>query len=331
MAQNDDFDFRLPEIKKRPIIVYNAYFYHALYKMTAPLFAVFGNPIAHSRSPEIHQRFAKQQGIDLIYEKRLVSGSLKDAVQQFAKDGGVGANITVPCKEEAFALCSQLSDRAKAAGAVNTLIRLPENTVDEIQDETRHRATDSINNTARRDNAVSSVNFIDCQWGGDNTDGAGLVMDLQRLNALGNGVKVLLIGAGGAARGVVLPLQQAGAEVFIHNRTHDKAVLLANQFNATALTDDNLTTQAFDIIINATSASLSGSLPNLPPQIFKNAQLAYDMVYAKNATPFMQFAKHSGCLNTADGLGMLVGQAAVSYHLWHGFMPDIQQVLQQLR
>ncbi|MBP3221391.1 MAG: shikimate dehydrogenase [Neisseriaceae bacterium] len=264
--------------------------------MTAPLFAVFGNPIAHSRSPEIHQLFAKQQGIDLIYEKRLVSGSLKDAVQQFAKDGGVGANVTVPCKEEAFALCSQLSNRAKAAGAVNTLIRLPENT-----------------------------------WGGDNTDGAGLVMDLQRLNALFSGVKVLLIGAGGAARGVILPLQQAGAEVFIHNRTHNKAQNLANQFHATAQTFDELNTQTFDIIINATSASLSGSLPELPSAIFKNAQLAYDMVYAKNATPFMQFAKHSGCLNTADGLGMLVGQAAVSYHLWHGFMPDIQQVLQQMR
>ena len=264
--------------------------------MTAPLFAVFGNPIAHSLSPEIHQRFAKQMGIDLIYEKRLVSGSLKDALQAFAEDGGVGANITVPCKEEAFALCSQLSERANAAGAVNTLIRLPENT-----------------------------------WGGDNTDGAGLVMDLQRLNALKNGVKVLLIGAGGAARGVVLPLQQAGAEVFIHNRTHNKAQNLANQFHATAQTFDELNTQAFDIIINATSASLSGSLPNLPPQIFKNAQLAYDMVYAQTATPFMQFAKHSGCLNTADGLGMLVGQAAVSFALWHNFMPDIQQVLQQMR
>ena len=264
--------------------------------MTAPLFAVFGNPIAHSRSPEIHQLFAKQMGIDLIYEKRLVSGSLKDALQAFAEDGGVGANITVPCKEEVFALCSQLSERANAAGAVNTLIRLPENT-----------------------------------WGGDNTDGAGLVMDLQRLNALDNGVKVLLIGAGGAARGVILPLQQAGAEVFIHNRTHDKAQNLANQFHATALIYDELNTQTFDIIINATSASLSGSLPELPPQIFKNAQLAYDMVYAKTATPFMQFAKHSGCLNTADGLGMLVGQAAVSYALWHNFMPDIEQVLQQLR
>lgn len=283
--------------KKRPIIVYNAHFYHALsHKMTAPLFAVFGNPIAHSRSPEIHQLFAKQQGIDLIYEKRLVSGSLKDALQTFAEDGGVGANVTVPCKEEAFALCSQLSDRAKAAGAVNTLIRLPENT-----------------------------------WGGDNTDGAGLVMDLQRLNALYSGVKVLLIGAGGAARGVVLPLQQAGAEVFIHNRTHNKAQNLANQFHITALNYDELNTQSFDIIINATSASLSGSTPNLPPDIFKNAQLAYDMVYAKIATPFMQLAHLSGCLNTADGLGMLVGQAAVSYALWHNFMPDIEQVLQQLR
>ena len=265
-------------------------------KMTAPLFAVFGNPIAHSRSPEIHQLFAKQMGIDLIYEKRLVSGSLKDALQAFAEDGGVGANITVPCKEEAFALCSQLSDRAKAAGAVNTLIRLPENT-----------------------------------WGGENTDGAGLVMDLQRLNALDNGVKVLFIGAGGAARGVILPLQQAGAEVFIHNRTHNKAQNLANQFHITALNYDELSTQAFDIIINATSASLSESLPNLPPQIFKNAQLSYDMVYAKTATPFMQFAHLSGCLKTADGLGMLVGQAAVSYALWHNFMPDIEQVLQQLR
>ena len=264
--------------------------------MTAPLFAVFGNPIAHSRSPEIHQLFAKQMGIDLIYEKRLVSGSLKDTVQQFAKDGGVGANVTVPCKEEAYRLCSQLSDRAKAAGAVNTLIRLPENT-----------------------------------WGGENTDGAGLVMDLQRLNALDNGVKVLFIGAGGAARGVILPLQQAGAEVFIHNRTHNKAQNLANQFHITALNYDELNTQHFDIIINATSASLSGSLPNLPPQIFKNAQLSYDMVYAKTATPFMQFAHLSGCLNTADGLGMLVGQAAVSYHLWHGFMPDMEQVLQKLR
>ena len=265
-------------------------------KMTAPLFAVFGNPIAHSRSPEIHQLFAKQQGIDLIYEKRLVSGSLKDALQQFACEFGMGANVTVPCKEEAYRLCSQLSDRAKAAGAVNTLIRLPENT-----------------------------------WGGDNTDGAGLVMDLQRLNALHNGVKVLIIGAGGAARGVILPLQQKGAEVFIHNRTHDKAQNLANQFHATALIYDKLNTQPFDIIINATSASLSGSTPNLPPQIFKNAQLSYDMVYAKTATPFMQFAHLSGCLKTADGLGMLVGQAAVSYHLWHGFMPDIEQVLQKLR
>ncbi|MBR7001123.1 MAG: shikimate dehydrogenase [Neisseriaceae bacterium] len=264
--------------------------------MTAPLFAVFGNPIAHSRSPEIHQLFAKQMGIDLIYEKRLVSGSLKDALQTFAEDGGVGANVTVPCKEEAFALCSQLSDRAKAAGAVNTLIRLPEN-----------------------------------KWKGDNTDGAGLVMDLQRLNALHNGVKVLIIGAGGAARGVILPLQQAGAEVFIHNRTANKAQNLANQFHITALNYDKLITQAFDIIINATSASLSGSTPNIPPAIFKNAQLAYDMVYAKTATPFMQLAHLSGCLNTADGLGMLVGQAAVSYALWHNFMPDIKQVLQQLR
>ena len=265
-------------------------------QMTTPLFAVFGNPIAHSRSPEIHQLFSKQHGIDLIYEKRLVSGSLKDALRAFADDNGVGANVTVPCKEEAYRLCSQLSDRAKAAGAVNTLIRLPENT-----------------------------------WHGDNTDGAGLVMDLQRLNALSNGVKVLIIGAGGAARGVVLPLQQAGAEVFIHNRTQDKALALANHFNATALKYDELTTQAFDIIINATSASLSGSLPNLPPQIFKNAQLAYDMVYSNQATPFMQFAQHSGCLNIQDGLGMLVGQAAVSYHLWHNFMPNIETVLQQLR
>ena len=270
---------------------------------TSSLYAVFGRPIKHTLSPQIHQLFAKEQGIGLTYEARLVESSLENAVQQFVEQGGVGANVTLTFKVDAFKLCGdRLSEPAKVAGAVNTLIRLPnENT-----------------------------------WYGDNTDGAGLMMDLQRLNVLKKNMKVLIIGAGGAARGVISPLQSNKATVFIHNRTIQKAVDLADEFGCTALKHDELKNQSFDIVINATSASLEGKLPDIPEEtlkkIFCETQLAYDMFYdITKDTKFVDFAKKSNCKNAHDGLGMLVGQAAKSYELWQNFEPNIDRVLQELR
>ena len=263
--------------------------------MSKNLYAVFGNPIAHSRSPEIHNLFARQENIEIIYERRLVSGRLSISLQQFEQDGGLGANVTVPCKEEAFDICCELSERAKLAGAVNTLIKLPQG------------------------------------WRGDNTDGVGLVMDLQNKNALHSTDKVLILGAGGATRGVIAPLQQSGAKIFIHNRTMEKAENLAKIFSCDAISATELNNQVFDLIINGTSASLNGQLPQIPEQVLAQAKFVYDMMYSNDLTPFLHFAQQLGCNNTFDGLGMLVNQAAVSYSLWRGFMPNTEEVLNHLR
>lgn len=263
--------------------------------MSKNLYAVFGNPISHSRSPEIHNLFARQENIEIIYERRLVSGRLWDSLQQFEKDGGLGANVTVPCKEEAFAICCELSERAELAGAVNTLIRLPEG------------------------------------WRGDNTDGVGLVMDLKNKNALHSNDRVLILGAGGAVRGVIAPLQQSGAQIFIHNRTMEKAENLAKTFSCNAISATELNNQTFDLIINGTSASLNGQLPHISDCVLAQANYVYDMMYSNDLTYFLRYAKQLGCNNTFDGLGMLVNQAAVSYSLWRGFMPNVEEVLNHLR
>lgn len=264
-------------------------------------YAVFGNPIAHSKSPQIHQLFAAQEGVELIYERILVDNDIdafQDALRIFFNNGGVGANITVPFKEYAFRLSQNLSERARAACSVNTFLLMEDGSLY-----------------------------------GDNTDGMGLIHDIQdNLKFPIHNKNVLLIGAGGAARGVVLPLLHCKpALLAVTNRSHDKALAFAHQFQIQAFHFTELSTQSFDLIINATSSSLTGDVPAILGHTFRHCQLAYDMVYAKYATSFMRFAAEHGAQRTADGLGMLVGQAAYSYHLWRGFYPNIIPVMAQLQ
>jgi shikimate dehydrogenase len=260
-------------------------------------YAVFGHPIAHSKSPQIHAAFARQTGQDMAYEAILAPlDGFADCVAQFIAAGGRGANVTVPFKEEAFKLASRLSARAQRAGAVNTF-------------------------TFDADGIL-----------GDNTDGAGLVADLTRnLHFSIAGKRILLLGAGGAARGVVGPLlDQQPAMLVIANRTVSRAQELAELFdqNVRACGFEAADTP-FDLVINATAASLAGDLPPLSPRVFTPDTLAYDMMYGRD-TPFLDFARSHGA-RTADGLGMLVEQAAEAFSLWRGLRPDTPPVIAMLR
>lgn len=261
-------------------------------------YAVFGNPIAHSKSPEIHARFAAQTGQDIQYERLLAPlDDFAASVREFIRAGGRGANVTVPFKLEAYELATELSERAQAAGAVNTL---------------------SFDGDAIR---------------GDNTDGIGLVTDIV-VNA-GQAIagrRVLLVGAGGAARGVVLPiLEQAPSQLVIANRTTVRAQELAAQFGGRlqASSFDDLQGK-FDLVINATSASLAGDVPPLAPALFGRLTLAYDMMYGKEPTAFMRFAAQHGAV-VRDGLGMLVEQAAEAFYIWRGVRPATAPVHEALR
>jgi shikimate dehydrogenase len=273
-------------------------------------YCVFGNPVAHSKSPAIHRRFAAAAGQAMTYEAICAPlDAFAASVRAFIEGGGRGANVTVPFKEEAFRLCQRLSQRAERAGAVNTLI------------------------------------FNDHEIVGDNTDGAGLVRDItHNLGFALAGKRILLLGAGGAARGVIKPLLDASPErLFIANRSPEKAVALAASFVDLAAVGDGLrpsinggkmaeiTGKCFDLVINATSASLAGvSLP-LPEAIFSPASLAYDMMYGKGETLFLQQARRQGASRCADGLGMLVEQAAEAFALWRGVVPESAPVLAELR
>ena len=260
-------------------------------------YVVIGNPVSHSRSPRIHALFASQCAQDMSYAT--LEAPLADfagTVRRFAADGGRGANVTVPFKEEACRLADQLTPRARAAGAVNTL------------------------------------SFGIAGIRGDNTDGAGLVRDLDtNLGCRLAGRRILLLGAGGAARGVVLPLLEAGpASLTIVNRDAAKAVRLAEAFPGTsASTYTALAGQQFDLVINATSAGLSGAALPLPDSLFAAECLAYDMLYGRE-TAFMVQARHAGA-RVADGLGMLVEQAAEAFQVWRGLRPDTAPVLAALR
>ncbi|MEO1767017.1 shikimate dehydrogenase [Thiobacter aerophilum] len=262
-------------------------------------YAVFGNPIAHSLSPRIHAAFARQTGQDMVYEARLAPlNGFIDALEAFRAEGGKGANVTVPFKVDAFHYAQTLSERARLAQAVNTL-----------KFEGEHIL-------------------------GDNTDGAGLVRDITANLGLGIRAKhVLLLGAGGAARGVILPLLQEGpARLFIANRTPEKATALAAQFGALGPVTGggfDAITGAFDIVINATSTGLSDEMPPLPGRVFAPGALAYDMMYGKE-TPFMAFARAQRA-RVVDGLGMLVEQAAESFFWWRGVRPETAPVIAQLR
>lgn len=258
-------------------------------------FAVVGNPIEQSRSPELHHAFAEKTGVDLVYRKRLAPlDGFEANIREFFAEGGVGMNVTVPFKEQAFALCDVLSERAKTAKAVNTLW---------MQDGQLH---------------------------GDNTDGQGLVDAIRTLNWNLDNTEILIIGAGGATRGVIYPLVQAGVKkVVIANRTLARAEQLVAdlqqavpQAELSAIGLDALAGE-FDIVINATSASLSGDALILPDAL--QFQHAYEMAYGKPSS-FLEQAK-ARQIPTSEGFGMLVGQAIESFSIWNGVKPDLKDFL----
>ncbi|MBP9907463.1 MAG: shikimate dehydrogenase [Rhodoferax sp.] len=273
--------------------------------MTSDLYCVMGNPIAHSQSPWIHARFAELTGQDIVYTKRLIPlDHLDHSVQSFVDEGGHGCNITVPFKFEAAALATHTSERGLLAQACNILT------------------------------------FQDGRIEADNTDGIGLVDDIEQNAGFSlQGTRVLLIGAGGAAAGVLGPLIQAGpSHVSVANRTlHKAAELVARHQDLAKL--QNVKLQAhhlkglegqFDIIINGTASSLGGHGVPVDAHVLKPGALAYDMMYGAGAQPFMDWASAHGAV-PRDGLGMLVGQAAEAFNIWRGVMPPAGQVLAELR
>ena len=265
-------------------------------------YAVMGHPIAHSKSPFIHRRFAADTGEPVAYDALAVEpGGFRDAVERFRAEGGRGLNVTIPFKEEAFALSSRRSGRAERAGAVNTLW------------------------------------FEGTAVCGDNTDGVGLVRDLTRNLAVGvEGRSVLLLGAGGAARGVIGPLlDERPRRLVIANRTPSRAVGLARRFEGQGPVGvaalDALPADGFDLVVNATAASLAGALPPLPRGTLRPGGVAYDTAYAARPTPFVDWGAGQGAAIATDGLGMLVEQAAESFRLWRGREPRTAPVIEALR
>ncbi|MDN3516796.1 shikimate dehydrogenase [Aquisalimonas lutea] len=267
-------------------------------------YAVFGNPVAHSRSPWIHARFAEQTGEDIVYTRREVPvDGFAEAVEQFQDEGGRGLNVTVPFKEEAWDVADSHSPRADACGAVNTLLFR--------SDGGRH---------------------------GDNTDGEGLIRDLRDNHGVAlRGRRILVVGAGGAVRGVLqLLAAEHPAMLVIANRTVSRAEgllrLCPEAHDSAACGFDELAgATPFDVVINGTSTGLSGSVPPLPDGLFAAGAAAYDMVYGAEPTPFMQWAGNQGAATVVDGLGMLVEQAAESFRLWRGVAPDTRPVIRELR
>lgn len=260
-------------------------------------YAVLGNPIAHSKSPDIHQRFAELTGQSLSYSKHCLA-QFSD-VATLIDQGYRGFNVTVPFKLDAFAYVDARSDRAETAQAVNTIV---------VQ--------------------------ADGRLLGDNTDGIGLVTDLLRTTTL-RGKRVAVLGAGGAVRGVLGPLlDQAPSEVVIANRTASKATDLAAAFAARGQISgagfEGLAGE-FDVIINGTAASLSAQLPPLPAGVVTADSICYDMMYGAEPTVFMRWATEQGAAHSLDGLGMLVGQAAESFFLWRGVRPPVEPVIDALR
>jgi shikimate dehydrogenase len=266
-------------------------------------YAVMGNPINHSKSPQIHTAFAQETGQHIIYSAIHVDvGGFSQAVSHFQGHGGKGLNVTVPFKLDAWKLADSLSERAKRAGAVNTLV-------------------------------LGKDGYIE----GDNTDGLGLVNDIvEHLKWPIAQQRVLILGAGGAARGVLGPLlEKHPAQLFIANRTASKAVELADLFADMATVEaggyDSLNGRQFDLVINATAASLQGEVPPLPDDLLSPEGCCYDMMYGNKPTAFMQWAQQHGVRHISDGLGMLVGQAAESFRIWRGVKPSVAPVIKTIR
>lgn len=268
-------------------------------------YAVFGNPVAHSQSPFIHQQFARQFNIAHSYGRLLAPlDGFNHALAHFFASGGQGANITVPFKQQAFQQAGSLTPRAQQATAVNTLKRLDDGSLL-----------------------------------GDNTDGAGLLADLQRLQMLATKPHILLLGAGGAARGVIVPLLQTGCSITISNRTLARAQQLVQQIqqlqppgchNITATPLQQLR-PPFDLIINATASGITGEIPALPADIISANTACYDMYYQRGLTPFLKLCQQQGARKLADGTGMLVYQAAFAFQLWHGVLPASEPVITLLQ
>lgn len=266
-------------------------------------YAVFGCPIGHSLSPTIHQQFAKQTQQNLSYQAMEVNAdAFEKEVNGFFSEGGKGINCTVPLKELAFKRADKLSERARYTGAVNTL---------------KLEADGSLY--------------------GDNTDGVGLKTDLCDYLKLSFGDKrILVLGAGGATRGILGPLLELNpSKLWVANRTLSKAKLLGEEFvtlgQVSAVAYSELLGQQFDLVINATSASLSGELPPLPTELLAKDAVCYDLAYAKTATTFVQWGQERGARLSIDGLGMLVEQAAHAFYLWRGVMPKTDEVRGKIR
>jgi shikimate dehydrogenase len=272
--------------------------------MSSHRYAVFGHPVAHSLSPRIHAAFARQVGITLEYTAIDVAAhDFVATLDRFVGDGGAGANVTLPLKEAAFAICARTTERARRAGAVNTLTR------------------------------------NDGQWHGDNTDGAGLVRDLTGRHGLDlRARRALLLGAGGAARGVAPALLDAGiSELILVNRTPDRADALADALGEperahSRYWDDLRDLGDFSLIVNATSASRQdhGEF-SLPFHLATPRTLAVDLNYGEAAISFLAWARAAGCHDAVDGLGMLVEQAAEAFEQWHGVRPETDAVYTALR
>ena len=267
-------------------------------------YAVIGNPIKHSKSPEIHSAFAKQEHVALEYQRILADqNNFIHTVVNFFAAGGSGLNVTVPFKVVAFEHCVHLNEYAKAAQAVNTI------SIDEHQ-----------------------------QWIGANTDGIGLLTDLKNnLHLSINNKSILVLGAGGATRGILLPLlQEHPKKLIIANRTIDKAVNLANSFNYLGTTIEgcgfeDINHAAFDIVINATSASLDNTVPPIANHLVNENTVCYDLAYSDEPTVFIDWATQQGVKSVHDGIGMLIEQAAESYYIWRGFKPDTKEIFTLLR
>lgn len=270
----------------------------------ADRYAVIGNPIGHTKSPMIHQAFARQAGQDIDYVAlEAPLGGFDAMAEAFRAGGGLGLNVTAPFKLDAFAYATEVQERAKLAGAANAL------------------------------------KFEDGRIIADNFDGVGLVRDIQsNLGCPVQGRRVLLLGAGGAGRGAILPLlEQRPAELVLANRTVEKADALREQFSrhgALVATGYEALAQprfgGFDIVVNATSASLHGELPPVDAGVFGAGCLAYEMVYGKGLTPFLRLAQGAGIERLADGVGMLVEQAAEAFHWWRGVRPDTGPVIERM-
>jgi shikimate dehydrogenase len=263
-------------------------------------YALVGHPVAHSRSPLIHTVFARATGQRLTYELiDAMPEAFETAVRGFGAAGGKGLNVTVPHKQAAFALCTKLSEAANAAGAVNT------------------------------------ISIVAGELHGHNTDGLGLVRDITvNLRQTLAGKRIIVLGAGGAARGVVGPLLgEKPAELVIANRTTERAEEIAAKFGGTVVArgfDELAYFRPFEVVINATSAGLNGESPPFPPALVGPRSFCYDLVYGSTDTPFVAWAKTHGAARAVHGWGMLVEQAAESFAIWRGVRPDTKPLLKQV-